>query len=121
MRIDHFSYTKKKDGTTKNYTILILDEDEKYLSGLNIELLELDDMKNITKIISKFEKEKNKLDQKLESGKIQQTLYDAEMKALSEKRDPDMSEYVKKAYRCFLKENVKEPTIDDEKLTTNKE
>ena len=56
MKIELFKY-KKEDAEEKEYKILILENNDKYLSGINLEYLSNEEISEIQKIQLKYEED----------------------------------------------------------------
>ena len=57
MKFKNFTYTKKKDGETKNYFVLLLDdnEDGAHFGGLDLGTLTQEEIKQVIEIRKKYE------------------------------------------------------------------
>lgn len=57
MKFKNFTYTKKKDGETKKYFVLILDDNEAgtHFGGLDLGTLSEDEIKQVIDIRKKYE------------------------------------------------------------------
>lgn len=104
MKIKPFRYTKKKDGETKDYLVLVLEENEKYIEGLDLSKLDEKEITNATS--TQIELEALKLQWRQEA-KVLGIDYDEYVKDKNtEWYGEKMSPHFKKAYRKFLKENI---------------
>jgi hypothetical protein len=76
MKFKNFTYTKKKDGETKSYFVMILDENEdpEHFGGIDLGKLSEDEIKQVIDIRKQYE--------------------------------TAMRPFVKTAYRQFIKENA---------------
>jgi len=54
MTIKDFKY-KRKDGEEKDYSLLVLNEDEKYLKGISLSNLKDEEVEEVKKIVEDFE------------------------------------------------------------------
>lgn len=105
MKIKSFKYTKKKDGETKEYLVLVLEEDEKYIGGLDLGKLEQQEITEATSIQIDLEALKAQWSQEAQELGVDYEEYtkDKDTTWYAEQMKP----YFKKAYRKFLVENVK--------------
>jgi len=78
MKFKNFTYTKKKDGETKKYFVLILDDNEEgvHFGGLDLHTLTEDEIKQVIDIRKKYEEA--------------------------------IRPFIKESYKNFLKENAKD-------------
>jgi hypothetical protein len=55
MQFKNFNYTKKKDGETKKYLILLLNEGQEHFGGIELSLLEGDEITKVFNIQKEYE------------------------------------------------------------------
>lgn len=108
MTLKSFRYTKKKDGETKNYLVLILDEDEKHIGGIDLSKLDDDEIKEVVEIQKEIEQQYIRWQKEAEEADIEleALLEDSEASARKEELSSKFEPFVKKAYRKFLVENI---------------
>jgi len=56
MRFKNFTYTKKKDGETKNYLVMILNTDAEHIGGIDLGKLEDKEITEVIEIQKQYEK-----------------------------------------------------------------
>jgi hypothetical protein len=56
MKFKNFTYTKKKDGETKNYLVMILNEDTNHFGGIDLTKLNEKEISEIVEIQKQYEK-----------------------------------------------------------------
>jgi hypothetical protein len=57
VKIKNFEYKKKKSGEIKKYLLMLLDENESHIGGIDFTKLEQDEIDEVIKIQSEYEKE----------------------------------------------------------------
>lgn len=113
MLVKNFKYQKKKDNEIKNYLVMILEEDDKYYEGLDLSKLGEEEIEEAKNLVVQFEMKDAKWRREANSKKQDIKTYveeDEEIQKDIDKYKEDLSPYIKKAYRKFLKENI----IEDE-------
>lgn len=108
MTLKSFRYTKKKDSETKNYLVLVLDEDEKHIGGIDLSKLDDDEIKETVDIQKEIDKQYNEWQKEAEEAgiEIDRLLENNEAKARKEELTVKLEPFIKKAYRKFLVENI---------------
>lgn len=110
MDFKNFKYTKKKDGETKGYLIMVFDDSDQYLEGLDLGKLEEPEIKEAFQI--SIEREALEKQFQIEAEKqgveyedyISEPLRQQKLQQLKEAMQP----FVKQAYRKYLKSNIED-------------
>lgn len=110
MKVKNFKYTKKKDGQTKVYLVLVLDEDEKHIGGIDLGKLEKDEFESCLKTRTEFEVLENEImvDALSEHKSFEEYVENDRRKSAILEYEEKMQPYIKKAYRKFLTDNIEE-------------
>ena len=110
MKFKIFRYTKQKDGETKNYAILALEEDDQYLEGIDISKISKEEVLEMVKIVSEYERDIASMQKEalVEKKEFSEMISDPEYKEINEKYKENMKPFIKKAYRKFLVSNISE-------------
>ncbi len=56
MKVKSFSYFKEKENVTKDYTLVVIKEDDNYMEGIDIKTLPEEKQKEVKDIFLEFEK-----------------------------------------------------------------
>lgn len=112
MEFKNFKYTKKKDGETKGYLVLVFEDNDQYLEGLDLGKLEEPEIKEAFQVSIEREALEKQFQIEAEKQGVEYEDYIAEpsrqqkLQQLKEALQP----FVKQAYRKYLKSNIEEPS-----------
>lgn len=106
MKLKSFKYTKKKDNKTKNYFIMLLEESDDHIGGIDFSKLEEDEIKRATDIQKKIEAQHLEWTREAEEQDIKLDTYLESKSSEKAKLEEELKPYVKKAYRKFLVKNI---------------
>jgi hypothetical protein len=118
MDFKNFKYTKKKDGETKGYLVMVFEDSDQYLEGLDLGKLEEPEIREAFKI--SIEREALEKQWAVEAEKqgmsyedyVGEPVRQEKLQQLKEAMQP----FVKQAYRKYLKSNIEDPTPVDNPL-----
>lgn len=119
MQFSNFQYTKK-DGETKNYLILKMEDGVKYVEGIVLTKLESKEIEDLVEKYFKYEVKNKEIENVAADQEITVEDFLSDHREVKEEYDElynNIKPYIKKAYRKFLTQNiVKSPEIsEDEK------
>lgn len=115
MEFKNFSYIKKKDGETKGYLVLVMEDGENHIGGLDVGKLDDEEIKDALSTAIKIEtleriwRQETKRDLSIEEMLEADPSKKLEIEPLRE----NLHRYIKKAYRKYLKSNIQDPIVED--------
>lgn len=112
MEFKNFKYTKKKDGETKGYLIMVFEDNDQYLEGLDLGKLKEPEIKEAFQVSIEREALEKQLQIEARERGVEYEDYISEpsrQEKLQELKEA-MQPFVKQAYRKYLKSNIEEPS-----------
>jgi hypothetical protein len=109
MNIVNFEYIKKKDGVTKEYIILVMEDNSENIEGIDFSKLNNDEVGQVIKLKHGYDFELNNYQNKaLRDGlDFKSFVNNQSYKEMNDYYKEGLKPFIKKSYRKFIKERIK--------------